>query len=504
MKKLRTKSSRNDPNSWAGCSNMWPTKQGTYETSCSFADATKTALTTGGTETADTWRCFWVFKSLSGAQWRSYICGAKPWEVTNSGGFTLTDRSGGASMLATFLMQYGDITIMCRGTGSTLASSSGGNFTAIAGAPSAYFGVVARNTVVVFNTATAPDGWQASDVGDYTNWTTGEAASGRILENNGELTGAVQWGDDILVFKKDAIFRMRYVGGTVKWTIERIVNGIGCTGNAIGPPQGANHISPIVATDLGIFFPFSGYTSSEQHTAYYMFDGVSQPRCVTDEYEPPGPIAYGGLTSPVLTLGAPVFDAQSGIISLVTQYQGFVSNTGNRPSYFYNTEVDAWGIGSDPHANDASLPMLLCRGESNVMRIAFGASLRGLMASFLPGTGGGTLYVNSTTATNSWIKTPKIGRPDRLTQFSRVTPLLRRRITAAGNLTLDMNLYHELHDDTAATARTAIAEATNRARFDLLGGANTDNFADFKVKFNSGASGEIDDALVAQADMGAN
>ena len=61
------------------------------------------------------------------------------------------------------------------------------------------------------------DYWMASDIGDYTNWTTGEAASGRLFQPEGPILWAFPFRDYVLVGKKHAAYRGRYVGGIYKW-----------------------------------------------------------------------------------------------------------------------------------------------------------------------------------------------------------------------------------------------------------------------------------------------
>lgn len=257
VRKWKTLAAPDDPEVWADVSGMWPTRLGTYEVA-DFYDSGTAKTATGEAYGAGAGVTAWAFKTLSGT--RSYVVADKIWEY--SGG-SLTDRTNGLTVGDGMMCQYGNITIYARGTSNSLASSSGGNFSALAGSPSAKIVCVQSNAVVAFNTSVSADGWAASDVGDYTNWTTGESASGRILENSGPVTAAVPYGNDIIVFKKDSIFRMTYVGGVVKWTIQKIWHGVGV-------PEVSTHASCAVSCGDVVFFLGSYDASSTALPAYYV------------------------------------------------------------------------------------------------------------------------------------------------------------------------------------------------------------------------------------------
>src|SRR6185369_15423878 len=181
MRKWKTQAAPDDPNVWSAVSCMWPTRYGTYETS-DFYDAGTDKTATGETAGIGAGNAAWCFNTLSGQC--CYIFGAaKIWQYASG---SLTDRT--AALGATWgksATQYGNITLAVHGSG--LIASSGGNFALVAGSPIAQIVVTQSNAVVAFNTSVSTDGWAASDVGDYTNWTTNEAASGRILDGNGPI-----------------------------------------------------------------------------------------------------------------------------------------------------------------------------------------------------------------------------------------------------------------------------------------------------------------------------
>jgi hypothetical protein len=94
------------------------------------------------------------------------------------------------------------------GASTATVKSTGGNFSALAGAPQAEIVLPVANALLYLNTNTSTDGWAASDVGDYTNYATGEAASGRLIQTPGPITAGVSFGNYAIVFKGDAIYRL--------------------------------------------------------------------------------------------------------------------------------------------------------------------------------------------------------------------------------------------------------------------------------------------------------
>lgn len=465
MKKWKNRAAPDDPNVWADVSCMWPTPQGTYE----VADfhSTATSLTASG-ETALDGVGAWAFNTLSGT--RVYVVGSKIWEL--SGG-SLTDRTGTAGGASRFV-QYGDITIGARGTGSSLVSSSGGNFSALAGSPSAKFLVVQSNAVVGFNTSTSADGWAASDVGDYTNWSTGEAASGRILDHNGPITGAVAFGNDILVFKKDAIFRMSYVGGPVKWQIQKVCAGIGAVEAVGGNPS---------VVSCGNCVVFCAWTANSLPTAdkmqIYLFDGASAPVHINAgcDFDMIAPVAcYDPVNRRVMFVDI---------------------NGASVIPHYYSLDTDAWGRGNDLFGTISQRRPLVLQGDHSAAAIVSGSasSARPIFAckanaidQFLPIAPGGSV------SSSAYIKTSKMGAVDRKTVFTRLTTLLRRRTNNSGGspaCSLVADMFRERHDTSAASTQS-VSESSTRKRFDFLA---SDNFGQFKITFTD-MDAEVDDVLV--------
>lgn len=467
MRKWQDLAAPDDPGSWFDVSDMWGTGRGTYETADGFGTETSTTATGESSLNAA-----WAFKGLSGD--RAYLVGTKIWQV-NTSTMALTDRTGGITIGTGLMMaQYGDITVLARGTSNSLASSSGGNFSALAGSPSAKFVCVQSNAVLAFNSSTSSDGWHASDVGDYTNWSTGEAASGRILENNGPITAAVPYGNDVYVFKADSIFRMTYVGGTVKWQVQKVVHGVGC----FDPLSGAWGGNYAVATNRGILF--LGNTNFSGGYAWWLYDGASPPVQLND------------LTTVIA--GFPTYDPiwDRAVIWYPYQVSAFVWRA---KIYTYSFKDGLWGKCSEAALASGSNGITPVRGDQSVSFSGSGGGTS-LRAIFSGDGGANTVYykvpVTPPAGSACYLQTSKIGSSDAKTTFDRLTPQLRRRTDlGTDSASLEMTLFREREDTSAQTTRT-ISESSTRKRFDLNGGACSDNFARFKVTW-AALDVEVDD-----------
>lgn len=480
MRKWQDLAAPDDPGSWLTVSGAWPTNRGTYETSDVYGDSSTFTMTgESGGDSA------FSFSTLSG--YRSYFFGTdKLWEITDA---TVTDRTGALTPAGEnyHACQYGNITIAARGTAASLISSSGGNFAALAGSPSAKLVCVQSNAVLAFNTSVSADGWAASDVGDYTNWSTGEAASGRILEGKGPITAVVPYGSDVYVFKRDAIFRMTYVGGVVKWQVQKVSEGIGCP----ALPSFAFGGNPAVSTRHGIFF--IGATTDPLSTTagykYYLFDGASQPRCVNE------------LTT--IRPGIPVYDTHEDMVTVYAY--AYESSAANTSVYAYNMTADAWGyIGKISGSSGIGTAFMPLRGDRADIGSSFGAysALRPLIrAGSRRAVSLATATVSSGNDSTAVFKSHKYGTPNRKTTFKRVTPILRKRTARTGgsaaSAALACSFFLERHD-TATTTTANPTESTVRDRFDFL---VSECYGQFQVTYNN-TDVEIDDFLVVQQDAG--
>ena len=111
--------------------------------------------------------------------------------------------------------------------------------------------------------------WSA--IGDHQDWdsnpTVNESSWQRFVDTPGPITALARWRDGIIVFKLNAMYYGRYVGGGVVnspiWEFERISDRIGCVG-------------PRSWIDIGDRLIFVGGDGDA-----YQFDG-SRPRSITD------------------------------------------------------------------------------------------------------------------------------------------------------------------------------------------------------------------------------
>lgn len=479
---------------------MIPTERGTYQT----------ANVSGGADVAATGaaavRYAFAAKTLSSAR-EFVVSGTKIWEFTTSPSLALTDRTNGVSVGATnriMMAQYGDVTHMVNGVGTATAKSTGTTFSALAGAPQAEIILVCRNAVLYFNTNTAVDGWAATDVGDYTNFTTGEAASGRIISTPGPISGAVNFGDDVMVFKPSAIYLMSYVGGAVKWLVRMIWNGIGLEPPGASSPNCSKF--QVVATALGVVFRghigtdqdhFPGAGQAEYtNTRVYLFDGARPPFLLNPlttigggswtvyRYEP---------TRDMLVLCPDLGSNASGLTSF-----GFTSLY-----YYYHFPTGAWGQGcgsADEATTDLGSNGAI-HGDWGVILPDFESTSRSRPGywAYLGVTDELTRSVSDyqTFPGSCYIQTSLYGRPDGKTDFTRNTPILRRRVDlGTDSVTCDLTLY-SAKDGSATTTRTGIAESSFGRWFDFQGGTYSDTFAKLKTTWNN-LDVEVDGFLVKQ------
>lgn len=491
MKKWQDLAPPDDPNSWYDMNGFWPTERGTYETCDAYGTADVTATSAGTPVYA------WCANATPSANYNpEYILdGSKIWQYQTLSG--ATDRTGTAAYPTLTdsiqFIQYGVVTIGCMGATRTGPTGGGlpgadtiyttgatSNFAVLSGAPRAMCGCVQSNAVLLFWTENAgggniaEDGYAISDVGDYTNWTTGEATSGRLISTPGGVTAAIPFNNAVYVFKDSgagdgSIYRLTYVGGVVKWATELLHQGVGC-----------KYFKMAAAGKDGILFLGSERTEAGSPTSvFYWFDGVSEP------------VVANQFTSIPANSGT----AGEFGIDYDPKRNTFSVWVGNGIVYWFNPATGAWGK-YDTGVTDL-VPVI---GASGLFAgVAAGSRLTRAWRKSATNTL--RLYTASGHASPTYIHTAKYGKPDRKTNFRRAIPLVRRRVdSGTDSVSLEMTLFREREDTTAQTTRT-IAESTERKRFDLQGGAATDNFARFKLTYTD-IDCEIDDVLIDAKDAG--
>lgn len=480
MRRYAPQAAPDDPNVWTAMSGFYPTPRGTYRT----ADYVVTTANKTATSETD---CNYAYcaKTLTGT--RSYVLGDKIWEYSGATAGTLTDRTNSVTVGDNPMMaQYGNITICAMGTSAATVYSSGGNFSALATAPNAEFIVVQNNVVLLLNyndgSNTYNDGWFASDVGDYTQWTPGasnDSANGRLLDTNGPITGAAVLGNYVYVFKSDSIYRGTYVGGTLKWRWELVYRGIG---------MNADFKHSICPAGNYIAFMGNGLDGATGSAKIYLFDGASPPICINQELF----ISEMGYKF--------YFDSVEASLYLV-ETQGIV---GGVPCHAYNAESGLWGVSEDSYGISGKVAIPIMGESGAISEHIYGSSnaARSPVAWHNPSSGNLALQYVSPPASasgtvTSYVRSHRYGRADAKTFVRRVTPLLRKRTQisgqATGTVALEVRTFTERHDSTAATT-TAVTESTQRDRFDFT---KTDTYLDFKATFTN-FDVEIDDLLVDQ------
>lgn len=457
-----------DPQAWSDVNEMWPVQGGGYSV-CDQYSAAATRTATG--ETVGDTRLAFAAGTPTGTV--SYVVsGTKIWQV-DSGGAAVTDRTGGVSFgLGPRMAQYGNVTVCCMSTSAAVVTATpGNNFAALSGAPNAVIPVVQSNVLLLFNTSTDKDGWAASDVGDYTNWSTNEAASGRLLQTPGPILGAVAFRDSVYAFKRGSIYRGDYVGGVVKWSWQLVSRRHGL-GNA-GVPYS------LVVADKGMYFVPNIATGQQVARQLFFFDGINEPY----------PLNTGAELS-----------AESGAVYLT--YEPATNRlclTGSN-QYFYEIDGGRWGKAGAPLGQ-------VIEGDQTDVQAHYGA-IPTRPLTWLASTNALTLYttnipeITSSYPFTAYVETARvgIGDPDKLSTTIRVIPLLRRRLSnehTTGSASLSYTTYTERHGGTAA-GPTSVTESSQKHRFDMTVAAP---YSKFKITFTSLVV-EIDDVLIKSKPSG--
>jgi hypothetical protein len=478
LKKWQNLAPPDDENSWYDVNGVWPTPAQSYET-IQYLDTGTAATATG---TGDPIYA-WCANTLSSR--REYVLtSAFIWQYA-AGAYT--DRTGGVTIGSyPFMAQYGDVTICAMGASTATVKSTGGNFSALAGAPQAEIVLPVANAVLYLNTNTSADGWAASDVGDYTNYATGEAASGRLIQTPGPITAGVSFGNYAIVFKGDAIYRLTYVGGVIKWTSELLYRGIGCQSRYQSLTSESKYMACSGAGQI-LFCGF--YDSSLLSSYFYLFDGASQPRRI-NQYTTgiEGRIAFNPTTGLFSISAAPFFTTLLGVTSRSQKTQ------------FYSLPSDAWSKYSAPSqvvssGATSAAPLLgdfSAFSEQSSMPVIYDKSAANNLRRFTPGafaaTYTGACYLQST----------MMGAVESKTLWKRLILNYRRRSHGASAVaSLSASFYPEKAFVVASQTLTP-AESSSPYRFDFTA---TDDFAQFKVTFTD-IFVEIDDFLVFSTSAG--
>lgn len=404
---------------WLDIQNMYPTPTGSYR-SCPAFEA---YIVTSAPATPGTTRSAAAMQLPSGTILTYVGTSTKLWQFNSGGSFD--DRSAAAYTATSWhFAQFGIYSLATNGTDQIQVRDGTGssNFANLGGSPpaTAQILVVQSNAVVAFNLDSGGNMWAASDVGNHANWTTGEAvADTPINARPGEITAAVAFRDEIIVFKKSSIYRMRYVGSPVYWTVDLIADGIGADGK----------YSVLVCGDLLMFGGRYGN---------YLFDGSSFRVC--DEMNT---VASGYL--PLVDIkGAAYFP------HIKTAVFGLTGN-----AYCYNLQSDRWGQFSFYKQGGTALTgHILINGTPEALAII--SSIRSMKIinlsstdEYMAGTG-----TNVTAPATCYIETGYLGSVGEQDLFiDKVTPILVRNAT---------DVAASEYDPSASALTCVVKTATNR------------------------------------------
>ena len=424
---------------YTGASNAIPTPTGSYRNAPGFLGEGSAVSSPGTMRNA----------------FQGYIPAGTPIRVVGTttklymlSGTTFTDRSkgGGYTNTATHwsFALYGNYLIATNGVDAPQVRDASGSsaFADLGGTPptTAKYVVTQSNAVLFFNTNSGGQYWAASDVGNHANYTSGEAASGPINHRPGPITAAVAFGNEVLVFKSNSMFRMRYVGGVVKWTVEMISDVYG----AAGPGSVA------VCGNLVCVMDASGA---------YLFDGASFHRIdsgIKDYFKQNN-------ANPV---AAQYFESQESVWFHVASFAVLT----------YSIPTDAWGtLVPRENAGDitASIRMMIGDGQPDEMTAIFidpGLSTPLYMGYPFDEDGGAP---NLDLALDGSLTTGWFGEFDKTTFISRVTPAFQPPQGSVGNKlakpgTADITLsvtYADQPEDSGTT--DSAVSASSRKRFDF-------------------------------------
>ena len=440
---------------------MFPTEAGTYRTANAFATYGTAAA---GPASPGTTLTSWFGRTVDGTLVGYVGTSTKLYRGTSSdfSAGSFTDASAAAYTASTWsFCQFGNITIAASlGNAVQSRDATGGSaFANLAGSPPvAKICVTQSNCVLLFNLTGAAHSFAVSDVGDHTNWSTLEAvASTPILHRAGPITAAVAFQDYVLAWKSSSVYRLRYVGSPVYWTVELIADGIG-----------AARMGSVC--NCGSFVIFTGVQGA------YIYDGASF-RNIGDGFTASGSHVLedaGSDTSPAI-----YYQATNQVLFKSSVTQGF---------FVYSINADAWGkflpyASSDGSALSGFVPVGSDVGALTYPLGLGDGSLVILNLSANPCVRSDTAESSNTVAAT--LSTTLIGRPDGFTNFDRLYLQLDKTsgwsFTQPTATQLTVTPYTSDSPSGTETTVTAVNSSTNSLRFDFNTSAR---FARFDLGLN--------------------
>ena len=156
-------------------------------------------------------------------------------------GSTWNDVSGaayGASATVRWsFAEFGNVTLAANKSDFVQASITGAFATVSGTAPKAAFIDTVNQFVFLANVndgTDKTDGWACSALGDYTNYapsTITQAANGRLTDTPGPFTGLRRLGDNIVLYKRRAVYVGVYTGPPIIWSFKLSSSDTGAVNN---------------------------------------------------------------------------------------------------------------------------------------------------------------------------------------------------------------------------------------------------------------------------------
>lgn len=174
---------------------------------------------------------------FAGTQSGLWLKDAGAWaSVSRPGGYT-----GGALGRWQFT-QFGNATLCTNDADALQASTMGGAFADVPGAPKSKIIISTADFVMAFNTNDATygdqgDRWWCSAFRAHSDWApsvTTQATTGRLIGHGGDITAAARTGSQVVAFKDRSMFLGTYVGPPAVWQWDQVPGDVGCVGpNAV-------------------------------------------------------------------------------------------------------------------------------------------------------------------------------------------------------------------------------------------------------------------------------
>jgi len=235
------------PPGMVATSNMVASENGyrsvTVENVNPVATASGTAIAIGSVKTLDGWS-----RILLGTETKIYEGLSTNWQDRSRS----TAYATASGYFRWNFAQFNNITLAAQKDNQLQQStfigtaSGGASFADISGAPTAAFVETVGQFAFVAHTSTSSQQWICSALGNPLDWVpsvTTQCATNTITSVAGPITGLRKLGDNIVIYKSNAIFLGRYVGANNNtFAFEQIPGHVGAINNNVIVDIGYAHI----------------------------------------------------------------------------------------------------------------------------------------------------------------------------------------------------------------------------------------------------------------------